>query len=266
MPELSATTWIVTAVSLGLVILLVVAYTVQTIEKNNRERRRLETALKLRSHEFNELLDALPASMLGRNLRLLICQGLEDVSQQLHKLNPREITSHDLEHLQALRARMAQEPEQIAYQTLTDGVQIKETQRQLKQLHAYLLRLRSAGRLTQAQAQQYVRQLQHLLVLTSLDGYQLASQQALQADKPRLAIHYLQLALERMQKHNTAEVFNARIQQTQNRITALEQSNPDTDASGSPAQKSSTPPAASTEAWDQFEESGDEWKKKSLYD
>lgn len=260
MPDFSTTTWTVIAVSLGLFILLAIAYTVQTIERNNRERRRLESALKIRAREFIDLLEGPPPTLLGRDLRLLICQGLEDVYRQLQGLGSKHAA--ELEQLQVRSEAIRAEPEQSPYQPLTNPVQIKDTQRLLKQLHAYITRLRGNNRLNAAQAQAHVRRLRHLLVLTSLDGYQLAMQQAQKDDKPRLVVHYLRLSLERMQKNNPGGVFNARIEQTHARIAALE--NEDGEPPRQPAETSGKAPL--DEAWKEFGEDEESWKKKSLYD
>lgn len=259
MPDLSTTTWIIIAISLGLFILLTVAYAVQTIEKNNRERRRLESALRLRAREFEELLSSLPASLLGRELRLLLCQGLEDVYSQLQTLG-RNSRQPELEQVRQLRAAIANEPEQPDYQSLGNPIQVREVQRQLKLIHNYLLRLRENGRLANDLVQRHVRQLRHTLVLTSLDGYQMAAQDAIKAEKPRLALHYYRLALERMQKNNPGGFFNERIAQMQTRIATLEQDDQTSPREVQPSDNELN------DAWKSFDREEVNWQKKNLYD
>lgn len=260
MPELSATTWVLAALLLGLTLLLIIAYAVQTAERNKRERRRLETTLRVRSRELHDVLDTLPAPLLGRDLRLLIGKGLVDIYQQLHRLHPDPSIQSVLEQVQAQCTAIAAEAESSTHIAMTHAAQIKEARALLRAVHAHVLQWYKEGQLSQAQARHHVQRLQHALVLTQLDSYQVAARQALDAGKRSLASHYHQRALERMQKHNPGGTFDSAIAQTKARIAELEADHPTPSA-----QSSESATVTEAEAWEAFEQSAD-WKKKSLYD
>jgi hypothetical protein len=254
-----STTLIIVLVSIGLFALVAVAFTLQIVEKNNRERRQRVAALKAQARDFDYMLEGFPAGFLNRDLRLLVCQCLADAYTRIGQLDRRERSqlAGALSKLRTQRQQLADETSSPAYQAITDTKKIKEIQELLNLLANLVSKLQSSGRITAQQADLYVRQIRRLLTRSSVDAYRAAAAQALESGKPRLAAHYHGLAVERMSKDNSDGFFTEQIPQLRAQIAALEQQDSDADV------KDTSPLG---DDWDAFDEPDDAWKKKALYD
>ncbi len=261
MDNLSTSTLVVAAVSVGLFLMVAVAFTLQTIEKNNREKRRLLAALQNRARDFEYMLQGLPDGLLNRDLRLLVCQCLLEVYAQIEPLDKQSSTRAAAESVRQQMNQLKGQTTDTPYRHLENPGQIREIQQQLKSLFQFVERLYQNGRITAPQAKLYGSQLRRLNVLTSLDSCRIAARQALDAGKPRLAIHYHQMAIDRIKRQNADGFFNAQLEQLGARIAALE--------AQMQAPEASSPDSAAEpvdEAWKSFETDDGLWKKKSLYD
>jgi len=261
MPEMTTTT-IIVAVLASLFVLVAVTFTLQQIEKTNRDRKALIAALRSQTRNFHYLLEGFPEGFLSRDLKLLVGQCLNDGLDQLLRLEPRN-PQHQLDKRQ-LEEKLAQihaGPETAGgYQPLRNGEQIQEVQKLLNSLYNVVQRLYKNKRLSGLQADQYGRQIKRLATRVALDAHLSAAQQAIGAGKPRLAVHHYGLAIDKMTKDNADGIYSAQIAACQQRRDDLE--------------NSSNPhgPAADDEAvsgeWKEFEENQDDnaWKKKTVYD
>lgn len=247
------TTTIIIAVAASLTVLVATVFTLQQIEKSNRQKQSLIAALKGRLRNFQHLLDGFPEGFLNRDLKLLVCHCLLDTLEQLARLEPKQ---HD-PALQAIRERMAQlqgQPEQDSYQPLTEAGQIQEVQKLLNSLANVLQRLVQSRRLQPAEAARYGQQVRRLSSRTALDGHLAAAQAALQQQKPRLAEHHYRQAVEKMRKDNADGFYAAHIVNCERRITELEKV------------QEPTGDAAADEAWRDFASDAGAWQKKTVYD
>ena len=246
----------------GLAILVAIAITMQTIDKNNKEKRRLESALKARGRNFDYMLSGFPDGFLNRDLQVLVCNCLVEVYTQLSQINPRSKEySNNLTRAKMSLAKAAAKPANNSSVTLTDTVQIKEVQKILSGLYNFISKLAASKRLSGAEAQAYGKQLRRLMVQTSTDALIEPTKTALSQSKYRLAIHYLHMAVEKMKKENADGFYNDRISKHAARITELEAKAASHEGTLKKQQQATT-----ASEWDGLKKDDDTWKKKAVYD
>ena len=256
-----STTVIVAIIAIGLFILVTVAITLQTIDKNNKERRRRESALLARSRNFEYMLEGFPEGFLNRVLQILVCNCLEEVFSQLVQINSKsKVYRTKLAKAQQRLANYKAKPATNTTVTLTDTVQIKEIQKMLSSLYNFISKLANNKRINGKEAKIYGKQVRRLMVQTSTDILVEPIKGALTKGKPRLAIHYLHMANEKMKKENDDGFYNDRINKQTARIAELEQQ-----ATGMEASAKGRRAEADAE-WDELDKPDDTWKKKALYD
>jgi hypothetical protein len=256
---------IVVVVVLSLLILISIAFTIQTIEKNNKEKRRLESALLKRASNFEYMLTGLPQGLINNDLKLLICKCLIEVSEQLNELFPnKKEYQKQLEQAQArFDETKAQGSSSAAVPDLRDQAQIREVQKLLTSLFNFIARLRANNRLNDQQAQAYALHIRRLMLKTSLDLLEEHARQATQTAKFRLAIHHYTSAVEKIRKENESEYFSQHLQKYQERIAQLEVQ--EQERLKREALRQDRDP--NRDAWgDELKKQDDSWKKKNVYD
>ncbi len=250
------TTMIIIAIAAILFVLVVVVFTMQQVEKSNRERQALAASLKSRNRSFQYLLEGFPDGFLSRDLKQLVCRCLLEGLEQLAKLEPRDPQlRQQQQQLQEKIGQLAQQPDNNSYQPLTNPAQVQEVQKLLSSLANVVQKLGEGGRLQPAQSQHYGMQIRRLATRVALDSHVTAAQGAEREGKPRLAEHHYRLAVDKMMKDNGDGFFAAQIVNFQQRIAALENT------------PNETPGAApADDVWKEFGEENQDWKKKSIYD
>jgi hypothetical protein len=253
-----ATSTIVIGVLLCLFILIAVTFTLQQIEKNNREKSALIAALKGQVRNFQFMLEGFPEGLLNRDLKLLVCQCIAENLDQLLRLERNNSEYQQLQ--QQLNAKIAQLNTQPAnssqYQPLTDPAQIQDVQKLLHSLFNVIQRLYQNKRLNTAQTNSYSSQVQRLATRIALDANLAAAQAALQNGKPRLAVHHYKVVIDKMSKDNADGAFTEQIAMLQQRCAQL-----DTQAASQPQN------SPLNDAWKNFEQNTkEEPLKKSVYD
>ncbi len=255
-----STTFIVIAIGIGLFILVAVAITIQTIDKNNKEKRRMESALKARSRNFDYMLEGFPEGFLSRDLQVLVCTCLEEVFYQLVQINPNKEYKNKLARAQERLAECKAKQANATSVTLSDAAQIKEIQKMLGGLYNFISKLAASKRINAKEAMAYGKQVRRLMVQTSTDVLIEPIQEAMQQGKPRLAIHYLHMANEKMKKENDDGFYNDRIAKQTARISELEEQANSLESSAKERKQE-----AAAE-WDELDKPDDSWKKKAVYD
>src|SRR5690606_18780004 len=207
------TTTIIIAVIGGLFLLLIVTFTLQQLEKTNREKSALIASLKGQARNFRQMLDAFPDGLLSRDLKLLICQCCADTTDQLLKLDRKDPLFQQWRR--EMNERMTQLQAQPATagqcQVLTDAVQIQEVQKLLTSLFNVVQNLLKTKRLSAPQANAYAQQVLRLNTRIAVDANLAAAQSALQNGKPRLAAHYYGIAIDKMSKDNVDNSYTPQI-------------------------------------------------------
>jgi len=251
------TSAIVIAVLICLFVLVAVTFTLQQIEKNNREKSALVATLKSQTRNFQYMLDGFPEGLLNHDLKLLVCQCIAESVEQLIRLERRNPEYQLLQR--QLNEKIAQLQTQPAtssqYQPLSNPAQIQEVQKLLNSLFNVIQRLYQSKRLSAAQTSNYSSQVQRLATRIALDANLAAAQTAQQTGKPRLAIHHYKIVIDKMSKDNADGAFTEQMLNLQQRCAQLETQTP---------QQQNEP---LNEAWQTFEQnSKEEPKKKTIYD
>ena len=105
-----------------------------------------------------------------------------------------------------------------------------------------------------------------MLQLT-VDSYVLHGRIAREKDKPRLAIHYFDLAVKLMVKERASGQFDGRINQLRAAISDLEGRALSETPQAAQARTDDSDQAAISSEWDKFaQEQNQSWKKKQVYD
>ena len=253
-----ATSTIIIGVLLCLFILIAVTFTLQQIEKNNREKSALIAALKGQVRNFQFMLEGFPEGLLNRDLKLLVCQCIAENLDQLLRLERNNSEYQQLhQQLSGKITQLNNQPANLSqYQPLTDPAQIQDVQKLLNSLFNVIQRLYQNKRLNAAQTNSYSSQVQRLATRIALDANLAAAQAALQNGKPRLAVHHYKVVIDKMSKDNADGAFTEQIVTLQQRCEQLE-----TQAASQPQE------APLNDAWKNFEQNTkEEPLKKSVYD
>src|SRR5690606_13292601 len=119
--------------------------------------------------------------------------------------------------------------------------------------------------LTKAQADIYRGMIRHLVLQLSVDSYVLHGRIAREKGKPRLAIHYLDLALKLMIRERVSGQFDARIAQIRTAINDLQSHLTNEAGETTELPEEDGDQSAISSEWDTFAQEPI-WKKKQLYD
>lgn len=245
----------------GLFVLIAIAVALQGIEKRRKEKRLLENALNNRARNFQHLLDGFPQGFLSRDLQVLVCKGLADAYEKLCQVDSSNRTYAKQRALN--EERLSQFKEKAATHQpvhLSDLVQIREVQKLLSSLHKFIAKLMDAKRITGQEAKAYSQQIRGLILQTTMDAAHLQISEALSESKPRLAMHHIQSAIDKLTRENSGGRFGAQIAAFQQQLAELEsQAMADEQASQDRRQEAD-------KEWDELNKPDDSWKKKAIYD
>lgn len=257
-----SSTAIIAIIIVILVILVAYAFISQTMERKRKQRQRQLTACKLRLRDFKYMASGFPAGFLPKELNLLVYQSLIDACEKLTHLEPK-ITTHvdELTLFSKQLNELRQQPASKKRTTLKSSQQVKEVQSLLQALTNYLGQLKNAGKLSEAQLQQYTSQIKRLQVQITVDNHILNAKQALNSQKERLAIHFYTLAKKLLAKESGEVNYQKQILQLNDVIAKLEQQVAQQDPKGQPGKQA----GPQSGEWEEFEADVN-WKKKAVYD
>lgn len=252
---------IIGILTVGLFLLVAIAVTMQTIEKNKKEKRQRESALTSRARNFQYMLDGFPSGFLSHDLQILVCKSLLEIYEQLQQSDPgnkshsgrKELIHKQLDQYNTKTAK-------TAAVTLTDPAQIKEIQKLLTSLHGFIAKLMGSKRINAAEGKLYSQQIHHLMVQTTTDTLTQAINDALKNGKTKLACHYLQMIIDKMQKENASGHYSDRIASYQQHLDKLTQDRFNSE------EESKQRRAEADEEWDNIDKPDGSWKKNSVYD
>ncbi len=260
---------------IGLLICLVCyIFVSQTIEKKQKQKQRLLTALKARSRTFKYILNGFPPDFLPKQLSLLVHRSLIDVCEQLSKMEPEDsIHIEELQHFSQQMDALQRKESSTKRVQLKNAQQVQEVRRYLQELNKFIYILQRRGTITGAQVQGYSALIKQLVLQISVDNYLLSGSQAKQAGKTRLAVHYYGLAKKLLVREGGNKAFQQQIIQLDAILEEQEALLAETDpqaaaaaAKAKPQEPSSTPvdnEAASE--WEEFDKE-EHWQKKKIYD
>jgi hypothetical protein len=260
-----STSLIIVLVVAGLLLMVGTAYSIQIMEKNKQEKRRLMFSLRERADNFKTMLESFPQGFLTPDLQVLMCKCLLDILEQLVQVDSSNRSSHNQSisqvttHLEQLKTN----PGSGGYQSLNDPKHIQQVQKMLGNVYNFIVKLRQSNSINEAQANSYATQIRRLTTLSALDAFRIAGQSAIKDNKPRLALHYQTMSIDKMKKENTDGFFSERIAAYEAQLVEL---NKAIEQSEQVAKQSAI---KSNDEWNKFEEQSqqqEQWKKKAIYD
>ncbi|MFL0799952.1 MAG: hypothetical protein K6L80_05865 [Agarilytica sp.] len=263
-----STASIIVIIVILLGVLVSYAFVQQTVQAKREQRIRLTSALKSRSRSFKFMLNGFPQGFLTKELKILVQRSLADVCEQLSKLDPGD-PSH-LQDLQIVNSQMAETQRQApvsAPPTLDNPQQIKDVRACLEELHKYIYKLEAKQTIPRNQAQVFRNQIKALSLQVSVDGHVLNGNQARQAGKTKLAIHYFDLAQNLIVRESKSDVMKKRLDQIKAIVAQLKERLTDEEQSAPISAEDQDQAEEVQGEWDKFSsDQEDIWKKKNVYD
>jgi hypothetical protein len=253
---------ILSLIGIALFILISVALTLQTMEKNSKEKRHQETALKGRIRNFDHVLSLFPQGFLSPDLHLLICRCNMDANEQLAQLDSKNNSyASDAEAAQQRMSAAKTRPSAQKHIIIKEVKQIKEIQQTLSMLFTFVQSLQKSNRLSPPQSKIFCLQINQLVIQTATDGMLSAAKEAESKGKYRLAIHYHNTAIDKFKRENGSGAYKEKITQLQQTIEQLNKK------AGSEPPISGADIDENAKEWDNIaSDDNDIWKKKAVYD
>lgn len=250
-----------------LVVLMSYAFISQTIATRKDQKKRMLSALKLRSRDFKFLLNGFPPNFLSKDLNILVHRCIIEVTEQLAKLEPKEaLHAEELVLFKKQMEQVQRRPKDAKRAKLSNPQQGKEVKRLLQELNKFLVHLRKRGSISESQHTSYEAQIKNMVVQLAVDTYIMNAKQASSSDKVRLAIHYYTLARKLLAKESGTQSYKKQILQLNEVIARLEDQAHEEEPEAEPTKLSQASEKAAQEQWAEFGQEEETWKKKSLYD
>lgn len=243
------------------------AFISQTLAHKREQRDRLIGALTLKARNFKFMLNGFPQGFLPPELTMLVQKSLMDIYNQLAELEP-ENNAHQGE-LQTLSQEMNNARRQHTRQgnvRMENPQQISEVKACLEELHKYIFQLEEKNRIPRQTADAHRASIRELVVNLTVDSYNIAGKQALEKDKPRLALHNLELALRLMERERKSGNFDQRISELQQECAVLGGRISEEDAEATGPEIEPEDQEGLDNQWDEFSNKEGDWKKKQMYD
>lgn len=259
---------LITAIIVLLTLLVSWAFIVQNLANRRQQRARLANALKQRARNFRYMLSGPPAQFLPKELTLLVQRSLIQVLEQLAQLEPK--VSQYRQDLGLIAQQMAEtqgRPEAPPNnQSLQNPKHSQEIKACLEELYKFIYQLEGQKTMPRAQADAYRGMIKDLVLKLTVDSYVLHGRIAQDRGKPRLAIHYFDLALKLMIREGPSGHFDSRIAQLKHSINELQgqETSPEEQAPETPEEAAEKSQISSE--WDKFQQEDAGWKKKQIYD
>lgn len=217
-----SSTLVVSCVTIGLFLMVAIAVTLHTLERNAKEKRRLESTLNARSKIVQNMIDCFAAGMLSTELHTLLFSKQQGVYAQLCSIDSRNKDyASKLAQARQQLAEHKRKPVTTGTISSTDKKQLHNIEIMLSGLHNLTNKLAKRNKISADQYALYTQQLRHLFIQTANNALIKPTQQAIDNSKPRLAIHYLQAARLKMAQEDEA-FYSQAINELDHRILQLE--------------------------------------------
>lgn len=237
----------------------------QTLLKKKQEKARLIRALSKRASDLIQMVNGFPDNFLGRDLSVLLFRNIVDVFEQLSQLDSNE--TQYIENFKFYTKKMEEAQKisktQEAAATILSGSQINETRQYLNFLNRFLQKWAQRGNISQKQHSVYKDQIQKLNAQLKVDSYMMMAAQARETEKPKLAIHYYQLAKNLITEEGLSNVKQRQLMSIEETLPRL-MAEMEQQAQSQPEKENTESPE--DEGWAEYEEEEESWKKKRVYD
>ena len=197
-----STIWLSGLVGVGLFLLVIIAYGAHRMEMAKIERMRLAGLHKDRYRNLQFVLDVVPPKALSGDLPTLITRSMAMHMQKVIELQGETSdVRHHLEHAKKLQQKVAK-GEAITGKSSTGTLQerLKEVRRATKLLKDFILQQHRGGFLSKPVASQYIKSLQEINLVATIDGILGQASHSLGEGKKSTALRYFQLALQEIRK------------------------------------------------------------------
>jgi hypothetical protein len=260
--------YIIAGIIITISMLICYVYIRQTITQRTKEKMRLRRALDKRASDLVQMLNAFPANFLPRDLQVFLYRCIVDVYEQLSKLAPSE--AEYMENFQAYTSHMENSmraPKLTTDVNLQNPAQINDIRQYLNYLGRFLQKWMQRGNISQKQYNHYKDLLKKLATQLMVDNYTLSAKQALQIEKPKLAIHHYLLAKSLLAKEDLIVSKQSRVSFVEAELKTLEeQVRLEDEAEGIVASTEEVDEASAEDRqWQKYDEQAN-WKKKNFYD
>ncbi|WP_049723816.1 hypothetical protein [Gilvimarinus polysaccharolyticus] len=250
--------YIMIAFAALLTALVCYAFINQQLAKKRKQRLRLMHALNQRLDLFKHIAGGMPAGYLPPELNAFTHQILINTLEQLAKLAPKKNHSAEATEYQQ-RFEASKEVSERARLNATQAAQVQPL---LQELSRYISTQAESGRLAKPQASRLLGLCRKLLLQSTIEGYVQQAKQAQTDNKLRLAIHHYSTARKLLLKEAGQQDVSKQVAQLSAVITKLEHEH----AAQNQSTADDTDDAEANKKWNEFEDNGDDWKKKQIYD
>lgn len=245
----------------GLLLLVVIVYFIQIVEKGNLEKARRRADLTDRCRRCAHLSDELPGQMMTPALKLLLTHLELNLSERLLALDKRD--DQLSARIQVLRNETAKgesiEVRNPARQIVTE-TQAKESRFMLEDLHAQIVRATKDGLLQQVEAKRWIQDIQRMLAILHIEYFTGLGRLALQQSQPQRARLAFERGIQHIRRQPSSAPYRAQLEQ----LEALLEHSSALVLQHEPA-RTVTPTSSALE--EGLESLGDDdlWKKNNLY-
>lgn len=241
------------------------ALSAHSLARRRQYKERMLAALKQRTRNLQFILNSSSAAYLPKELILLVQRSLIKTYEQLARIEPKHKAHLDQAKSVAQSIVKAEdESDEDKHHPPKNPQQILEIKACLEQLHKLILQLEAQSEITRQQGEAHRSVIKQLVLKLSVDSHVLRGQDAQKKHKPRLTLHYYDLAIKLMERNGGAHhLFEQKIEHLRQVMVELEKSN------------DSQPPVAPTPSEENGSAGGermstrserDSWKKKQIYD
>ncbi len=259
----------ITIAIIGIVALLVCyVFIRQTIGERNQEKQRLHRALKNRANELVQILSAFPDYYLPKEITVFVYRAVVDAYEQLTNLEPAEPSYSEAFKMHSAQMEAAlRQPENRKQQHFQSAAQINELRQYINILNGFCLKSMQRGQITNKQCAHYKALLKELSINLTVDNYSFCAKQAKDNNKPKLGIHFYELAKNLLLKEtpNDYKSIIKFINEEVPRLKEMEDARLSEEERLINAKAAEETPSSEESQWYEYDEDSD-WKKKNIYD
>lgn len=247
-------------VLVGIALVIAIGYINHSVENRKLERARQKADLLDRSRRCSDISESMPGQFMSPALKLLLGRIELALGERLLAVDKQNTQIKErIAELRPLIAQGESIPVRNAPQPIVTEAKAKDVRFLFEALHAQITRCAQDGLLPRNEAQQWVKEIRHLLTLLHIEFFGNLGQQALQQGQPGQARLAFERGVQYLHKQQDAGRYQAQLRQLENQLAranamVLENAQPAADEN-----------SALNEGLKALDDD-DLWKKKNLYD
>ena len=244
---------------IGIVLLMVIAYTNHAVENNKLNKARQRADLIDRIRRCQDVSERMPGQLMTPSLKLLLYQLQLQLSERLLSVDKQNASLNS--NIENLRALVVQ-GESVAVKNpplpIINEAKAKEVRYVLENLQALITGSTQINLIPVNEGKQWMRQIRHMLVQVYVECFNTLGQSALQQGRPGQARLAFERAVQYLRKQPEAALYQASLKRFEEQL-----------ARANAIVLNSPPPTEdeSSELTDGLKGLDEEdWKKRNLYD